>query len=194
MQRLFDDVIDLVRGRIQPLAHYQYPFWQPALLLTVMGVFASARAIEIGGPLEGRLLFFVLFTWMQILLFVRFMGWWVRLAGARLEASLFGLVVLTNSPQLLEPLASWLPDDAAQGVTLVLSVLSVIILVRALSAVSGVSKLRVFLGALCYTPLAILLLTGLTGVAGQMGWIELPPELMESASQGASAAGASSAK
>lgn len=194
MQRFLDDVIDLVRGRVQPLEHYQYPFWQTALLLTLMGVFASARAVEIGGSTDGRLLFFVLFTWMQILLFVRFIGWWLRLAGAELEGSVFGLVVLTNSPQLLEPLASWLPDDVARGVTLALSLLSVIILIRALSSVSGVSKLRVFLGVLCYTPLAILLLTGLTGFAGQMGWIELPPELLDAASQGASSAGASSAK
>jgi di/tripeptidase len=45
MQNQFvEDLLDLIRLRVKPLLHYSYPWWQPALLVTLLGVFSAAMA------------------------------------------------------------------------------------------------------------------------------------------------------
>jgi hypothetical protein len=191
MRILFDDALDLVRFRVRPLQYYQYSFWQPALLLTALGFIASAGADGLGDNVEGRVAFFLLFTWLETLLFTQFMGLWLRLGKWKPSGSLFGLVVAANSVQILEPLTSWLPDDVALVGAFALSVLTITILVHALTAVSGVSRLRVLVGVLLFSPLAMMLMGSTLSLAASLDWVQVPPELGLELHQPDSAQGAS---
>ena len=189
---LIDDAIDLLRFRVKPLEAYQYPAWLPALALTLLAVIGSAGASDLGDDIGGRMTFLVLFTWLETLCFAQFMGVWLRLAKWKQTGSLFGLIVVANALQFVEPLTSWLPDQGAMVADMVLSLIEVMVLINALAQVSGVSRLRVLLGILLFSPLALVLLAASLSLASAQGWVKLPADLMQSV-QGASSGGASKA-
>lgn len=191
MRILFDDTLDLVRFRVRPLQYYQYSFWQPALLLTVLGIIASAGAEGLGDNVEGRVAFFLLFTWLETLLFTQFMGLWLRLGKWKPSGSLFGLVVAANGLQIIEPLTSWLPDDAALAGAFALSLLTIMVLVHALATVSGVSRKRILLGVLLFSPLAMMLMGSTLSLAASLDWVKVPEELGIELHQSEPAQGAS---
>ncbi|MBI3144749.1 MAG: hypothetical protein HYZ18_05675 [Pseudogulbenkiania sp.] len=196
MRILFDDALDLVRFRVRPLQYYQYSFWQPALLLTALGIIASAGAEGLGDNVQGRVAFFLLFTWLETLLFTQFMGLWLRLGKWKPSGSLFGLVVAANGLQIIEPLTSWLPDDAALAGAFALSLLTIMVLVHALATVSGVSRKRILLGVLLFSPLAMLLMGSTLSLAASLDWVKVPEELgieLQQPAQGASDGGDASA-
>ena len=117
MQAMIDDALDLARLRVRPLEAYQYPLWQTALLITLLGVIAAAAGDGwIQGDWSTRVGFFVAVSWLETGLLAVFMTGWLRHAGRQAPHSLLGLVALANAPQLLEPLASWLPADIGNGV------------------------------------------------------------------------------
>ncbi|OHX14682.1 hypothetical protein [Chromobacterium sphagni] len=178
MRLLIDDVLDLLRLRVKPLAVYQYPWWQPALLLTLLGLIASGDTAELGGNIAGRIGFMVLFTWLETVFFTRFITFWLRLAKGELTAPLFGLVVVASGLQFVEPLTSWLPDDMAAGADVALSLFGLVVLVNALSVVSTVSRLRVMLGVALFMPLALVLLAATLSFAKTAGWVELPADMV----------------
>ncbi|KIA81669.1 hypothetical protein QR66_03615 [Chromobacterium piscinae] len=191
MRVLIDDLFDLLRLRVKPLAAYQYPWWQPALLLTLLGVIASGDTTELGSNVAGRIGFMVAFTWLETVFFIRFIGFWLRLGKAELAGSLFGLVVVASGLQFIEPLTSWLPDDVAAGADMLLSLLGLVVLVNALSQVSGVSKLRVLAGVVLFAPLALVLLAATLSLANTAGWVDLPADMVAMMQQkGAASSGA----
>jgi hypothetical protein len=108
-------------------------------LLTVLGLVASGGTGELGNNIARPHGFMLLFTWLETLLFTQFMTVWLRLAKWRPTGSLFGLIVLCNSLQFVEPLTSWLPDDAALGADLALSLLTIALMVNSMAVVSGVA-------------------------------------------------------
>ncbi|MDN0073793.1 hypothetical protein QU481_02645 [Crenobacter sp. SG2303] len=187
MRALIDDAINLVRLKVAPLEHYQYPFWKLAIALTLLGVIAGAGVPELGSG-GGRVLFFVLFTWLETVLFARFIGWWLRQAGWRTPLPLLGLVVACNGLQLLMPLLSWLPDDVAQAISLALSLASLYVLVNALSRVTKVARVRVALGVLAFAPVALGLMMLTLTLSASLGWVNVPSDLLSdtTSSQGAS--------
>nr|WP_233201175.1 hypothetical protein [Chromobacterium alticapitis] len=173
-----DDVFDLLRLRVKPLAAYQYPWWQPALLLTALGLIASGDTAELGSNIAGRIGYMVLFTWLETLFFTRFIGFWLRLAKGEATGSLFGLVVVASGLQFIEPLTSWLPEDVSSGADMLLSMAGLVVLVNALSKVSGVSKLRVLAGVVLFAPLALVLLAATLSLANALGWVDLPADMV----------------
>lgn len=180
MRQLIDDTLDLVRLRFKPLEEYQYPFWQPALVLTLLGVVSAAGAENFTGDTGERILFFVALNWLETTLFVAFIGWWLRLAKWKQSGSLFGIAVLANAPQFLEPLASWLPEGAATVAAFVIALYCVMILLQALAAVSGVNRLRIMLGVVLFAPLAMLTLSFMLSLAISNGWMEMPEDVRQS--------------
>jgi hypothetical protein len=188
MHRLIDDFISLLRFRVGPLEQYQYPRWLPALLLTVLGLVASGGTGELGNNIVGRMGFMLLFTWLETLLFAQFMTIWLRLAKWQPTASLFGLIVLCNSLQFFEPLTSWLPDDAALGADLALSLLTIALLVNSLAVVSGVRRIRVLLGVMLFAPVAMLTLAMCLQLSSSLGWVSIPQDMLSSVSEAASPA------
>ncbi|SUX55909.1 hypothetical protein [Chromobacterium vaccinii] len=193
MRLLIDDVLDLLRLRVKPLAAYQYAWWQPALLLTLMGAVSSGDTAELGGNIAGRIGFMVLFTWLQTLLFARFMGVWLRWGKGEVSGSLFGLVVVASGLQFVEPLTSWLPGDAAKVIDILLSLLGLVVLVNALSKVAQVSVMRTLAGVVLFAPLSLLLLAATLSFAKTAGWVELPQEMVEMMRQQGAASDAASA-
>lgn len=178
MHRLIDDLLGLLRFRVGPLEQYQYPRWMPALLLTVLGLVASGGTGELGNNIAGRMLFMLLFTWLETLLFTQFITVWLRLAKWQPTGSLFGLIVLCNSLQFVEPLTSWLPDDAALGADLALSLLTIALMVNGLAVVSAVSRVRVLLGVMLFAPVAMLTLAMTLQLAASMGWVTIPQDML----------------
>ncbi|WP_293813684.1 hypothetical protein [uncultured Aquitalea sp.] len=181
MYRVIDDLLAVARFRPASLAHYQYPRWACALLLTVLALFDSANTAEMGSNVVGRILFTLLFTWLFILLLVQFMGVWLRMAHWKPDGSLFGLIVLTKGVLFIEPLASWLPDDVEAGLVLLMSLWWAAILVHALATVSGVGRLRVALGLIMFSPLAVIAMVLSLQVGVSMKWISVPEDIMNPA-------------
>ena len=186
--RLIDDALELARFRIWTLEAYQYPFWQSALLLTLVGI-TSAASNEAVGFVAGagtRMLFFIILTWAETLLFMVFIGGWMKHAGWERPAPLFGLIVLTYAPQLLTPLTSWLPPDVSQGLNFALSVYSILLLMRSLTLISGLSRGRVIAGILLFAPVSILVMSLMLSVGVSAGWIDLLADMAASVSSSSS--------
>lgn len=177
LNQFVEDILDLMRLRAQPLAHYTYPWWQPALLVTLLGVFSAAMAEQLTAPAEGRILFFVALNWLELLLMTHFFDWWLR-HGDRWngEGNLLPLLAVAQGVQLIEPLLSWLPDDVGVPVSLALAVYSVVILINALTVATGVVRSHVIGGVLLFTPIALALFLSMMMFANSLGWIPEPPE------------------
>lgn len=174
--RLVADILDLLRLRVQPLAHYRYPGWQPALLITLLGVFAASTADVLQAPIAGKILYFVCLNWLELALMARFFGWWLRQGGRwDGEGMLWHLLAACQGVQLLEPLLSWFPDDAAMPLSLALAAYSVAILINALATATQVARSHVIGGVLLFTPVALALYLTMMMTANQLGWIPEPP-------------------
>ena len=173
MRKFIDDMFNLVRLRVYTLDNYQYPFWQPALVLTLLGLVSAAGAEGFTANLGVRIAFFVLLNWVETLLFVGFLSWWLKRVGWKPPLPLFALVVMSNAPQLLSPLTSWLPESIAQLILLLLALLCVVILVHALSSISRLPRLRILLGMVLFTPLAFVILLVLLQVAQSNHWLAM---------------------
>ncbi|MEQ6289172.1 hypothetical protein ACFPAG_00875 [Vogesella sp. GCM10023246] len=173
---LLHDAVDLLRLRVAPLEHYRYPPLHLALALLLLGTLAAAGAITAGagGDPAALIGLFTLYVTLETLGFSLFMRWWLNRAGAQLQHSLFGLILAASGLQVLDPLTYWLPDDVAQGLSLVLGVGNILILVTALSRCSGASRSRVLLGTLLFAPLALALLLGLLGLGSDLGLTNIP--------------------
>ncbi|VEB42282.1 Uncharacterised protein [Chromobacterium violaceum] len=88
-------------------------------------------------------------------------------------------MVVASGLQVVEPLTSWLPGDAARVADILLSLLGLVVLVNALSKVSQVSVTRTLVGVVLFAPLSLLLLATTLSFAKTAGWVELPPDMVE---------------
>ncbi|MFN4237429.1 MAG: hypothetical protein ACK4FZ_09380 [Vogesella sp.] len=183
---LIHDAIDLLRLRTAPLAQYQYPLPHLLAAFAALGVMTAAAAHADGasGQPLAMSLFFTLYVLMETTLYAIFMRWWLQRAGYRLELPLIGLVTAANMIKLLDPLASWLPDDVGRGLTMALSAFGLFIIVRALSQLSGASVLRVLGGTLLFAPAGVLLMASVVSVAASVGVSLLPAEVMQAIANG----------
>lgn len=181
---LLHDAIDLLRLRTAPLAQYQYPLHHLLLAFAALGVMTAAAAHADGAQGEpiAMSLFFALYVLMETSLYATFMRWWLQRAGYALPLPLIGLVTAANMIKLLDPLASWLPDDVGRGLTMALGALGLFIIVRALSRLSGASVLRILAGTLLFTPIGVVLMASVVSVAASMGVALLPADVMQALS------------
>ena len=161
MYAIINDMIDLVRLRVQPLAHYQYANWKSSLIVVCLGIIASAGVDGLGDNVPGRIVFFVLFTWLQLGLVARFMTVWLRLFKCSVKLPLFGLLVACHGIDILSSLTSWLPKDMGAGVNLVLALTGLLVMINSIAVVSGLSRAKVFLGTVAVSPLLLVLLLAL---------------------------------
>ncbi len=182
--QLVTDLLDLLRLRVQPLAHYRYPWWQPALLITLLGVFAASTAEFMVAPALARIAYFVCLNWFELLLMTHFFHWWMQLGGRwNGEGSLLQLMAVCQGVQILEPLLTWLPDPVAVSASLLLAGYSIVMLVHALAAATHVARSHVMGGILLFTPVALALYLAMMMVANQFGWIAEPPAAAKKSSQ-----------
>lgn len=171
MRKLLTDAFDLARFRVRPLDHYGYPFWQPMLWLSLLaGLQLFGSQIEASVP--EQLLFYEASAWTITLLLSLFLAWWLRL-GKRWsgEGTLFPILVLCQSLDLLIPLTMALDPVGQAFSKLLLLCYQIAVMVVALSRSTGVSRAHVGMGLLAATPtLLIVLLIG-QQFAMQAGWM-----------------------
>ncbi|GGY10857.1 hypothetical protein [Paludibacterium paludis] len=166
-----DDVIDLARFRVAMLERYQYPFWVQALVASALGIVSAASAPQIGRHYGLFVVVFALFTWLSVWLMSRLLGVWTRLCGQPVSLPLTGLLLGANALSFLSPLTSWLPQDVAVGLLMVMLLYQICLIVNAIAVVSGLSRIVTLLGFVLATPLLMLLMLGPTvlGILA-LGW------------------------
>lgn len=174
MLPLFKDAIDLACFRVKPVSHYAYTWWQPVLWLTVLGALPALGATDLKASVPVLMVFFIAMTWLQALALTLFFAWWLKL-GKRWggQGTLFPLVVLATSSQLLEPLLSAVPPSMVLPLTGLLAFYQIAVLTQALNKATGVGMKHVLLGLLAYLPTALILGLLALSIAGKAGW--LPP-------------------
>lgn len=176
MRALIDDAIDLVRLRAKPLAEYRYPSWQLYVVLLLIGLTNSAGADSFTGPLLARIVFFTVFNGLETVLMAAVMRSWLRFGGWRDDASLWPLVVLAGSLQVLEPLTSWLDSDLELALAALLSIYTLLVLIVTVSQATGMPRWRVAVGVLLFLPVGALLLSLMLSLATELDWVTLPTD------------------
>lgn len=173
MPPFLQDALDLARFRIKPLEHYSYDWWQPVGWLMLLSALPVLGGTLPGFSLGQHLALAVGMNWFRVLFFVFFFGWWLRRtpAGqARLASgSLFPLLVLLGSSDLLLPLLANLPQGVGILLLLVLKGYQLGLALRALAVATDNTVQQVALGALLSIPVmlvVLLFLSILLSIAG----------------------------
>lgn len=151
------DAIDVARFRVKALSHYAYEWWQPVLLLTALAGLPILIAL-LGGGVATRQLLPAVLTWVQVLLFTLFSGWWLkRYPGERPAGSLFPLVVLASCAQLSGLLLALVPGALQLPAFVLLVFYQFAVLVNALAKTNGVPARHMVHGLLVYLLLVLML-------------------------------------
>lgn len=176
MNKLVRDVLDLLRFRFYPLNHYIYPAWQPLAWLAGIGVVGALGAHEFQAGLAERIVFFIALNLIETLLMSFWlMGWWRWVLKRPFEGSLFPLVVLASSTQLLEPLTLFVPESMAMAFAFPLAVYGVYLLVAAVAHALGERRGLVVIAIIGYLPIALTLLHFAMSMALDWGWVVVDP-------------------
>ncbi|WP_432721026.1 hypothetical protein R0381_002753 [Jeongeupia wiesaeckerbachi] len=172
MQTLIRDAFDVARFKVAPLAHYRYPVWQPLLWLALLSTAAALSAGDFDAPLPARVAFFVTLDLLSSIVSTLWLMGWLKLLDRKpLGASLFPLVVLAATPQLLQPLVSLLGGDAELVATIVLTLYGLVVLVRAVAVSTAHRAGQIVAGLLAYLPLALLQYGLAVQLATSFGWV-----------------------
>jgi len=176
MLKLLQDALEVAMLRVKPLSHYTYEYWQPMLWLTLVGALPAFFDDMLKVDMPQRLLFWVVLTWIQTLVMTAFFSWWLKL-GERWKGggSLFPLVVLVTSTEVVEPFIDLLPDDLKMGVTLFVLIVQLVVLVRALTVATGSTVQHVVSGVFVYLPTAMLIFLLSLQVLVSLDWVATPP-------------------
>ncbi len=176
MPPIFQDALDIARFRVKALEHYVYEWWQPVLWLTVLAASPVLRDIGRVPNWEILVLFSIVLNWVLILMFTFFIVWWVkRHNGWQGQGSLFPVVVLASTPQLINAL---IPFE--QNLFLILIVLALLfyqftVLIHALAISTGLPRRYMVNGLLLFMISCTLLFILLMVIAFKAGWIRPPP-------------------
>lgn len=182
MNTFINDALDVCRFRLNPLVQYQYPTWQLFVILLGLGLTSAATAEGFVGDVGARVVFFTALNALEIIMLAQFMRWWLRLSGWKEDAPLLPFILLTHLPQMLEPLSTWFPEPLDQVVGLSFAIYALMVMIHGLAKYSGLTRFRVVMGMVLFTPLALLILSLMLGLAVQLGWID--PSLLPSATEG----------
>lgn len=174
MPKFIRDVLDLLRFRFHPLAHYVYPAWQSLLWLALIGVVGGLAAHEFRSGLLARIAFFTALNLIEtIVLSAWLMAWWRWVLKRPIQGSLFPLVVLANSAQLLEPVLQLFPDSIALALVFPLALYGMLLLIGAVASALGERRFVVFIAILAYLPIALALLQVSMNLTVGWGWVDV---------------------
>ncbi len=172
MTKLVRDALDFLRFRFYPLTHYVSPAWQPLVWLLLIGVVGGVVAQEFQAGVLERILFFVVLNLLETtLLSAWLMAWWRWILKRPTQGSLFPLVVLASSAQLLEPLTQFFPESIALAFAFPLALYGVFILVAGVATALSERRVFVVLAILAYLPVALTLLHLAMTLTLDWGWI-----------------------
>lgn len=173
------DVFSVLRFDFKPLGHYVYPAWQPLAWLTLIGVVAGIGTTEFQAALPVRIAFFVGLNWVEAIGQVLWLMAWQRyLRKKPVTGSLFPVLVIAGSPQLLAPALTLLPESYFMTGFVLLLVYSFGLLVMALAEALEEAGWRIVLALLAFSPIAFTILSVAMSFAMSQGWIVPPAELV----------------
>ena len=176
MNKLFNDLFDLLRLRFKPLSHYVYPAWQPLALVLGVKVIEGGFA-HLQAQWWQRVGFFLGFGMVEVLLLVFWLTiWWRFVLRRPITGSLFPIAALLTGAQMLSLLMLMTPPALFLPVMVGLAGYLIYMTISALSAALAEPKRVVVLALLIYLPS----LFNLHWIAFQM-WLEwgwLPSELL----------------
>lgn len=174
MPKFFCDMLDVLRLRFKPLSSYVYPSWQPLAWLVLIGVIGGVDAQVFKTGVIERIAFFVTLNLAEaLLLSVWLMVWWRYVLNRPVQGSLFPLVTLATSVQLLELFTRLLPDDIALYAAVSLAFYGVFVLMSSVAAALNEKRGTVLLALLAYLPAAMGLFQIAMGMALKWSWIDL---------------------
>lgn len=175
MFKLLQDALEVATLRVKPLSNYAYQYWQPVLWLTLLGALPAFFDDLLTTDVPQRLLFWIVLTWVQALVMTAFFSWWLK-QGDRWKGgeSLFPLIVLVTSTEIVEPLIDLLPEDLKMIVAIFLLIAQMVILVRALAVATGSGIQHVVSGLIIYLPTAVLIFLVALNIAASVDWIATP--------------------
>ncbi|WP_200918023.1 hypothetical protein [Jeongeupia sp. HS-3] len=169
------DALDVARLKVGPLSHYRYPVWQPLVWLALLSLAAALGAGKFKASLPQRLLFFGILDLISCILSTLWLMGWLRILDRRpFEGTLFPLIVLAATPQLLQPVVAMLPDDAGLVATVLLTLYGLVVLVRAVAVATVHRPALIAAGLLAYLPVALLLYGLAVNIATSLGWLPAP--------------------
>lgn len=176
MRKFLSDVWCVLRFDFKPLSHYVYPAWQPlawlALICIVGGVFSPFEV-----SLLARVLFTLIATGLGMALQTLWVMSWQRyIRGKPVTGSLFPLIVILATPQLL--IAALPALSLSENVLLLVlggtALYSVVLGVIGLAEVLDEPGWRIVVVMLGFLPFFMLYTNLLIGLALHWGWIALP--------------------
>lgn len=174
MPKFVRDVLDLLRFRFHPLAHYVYPAWQTLLWLSLIGVVGGLAAYEFQAGVLARIAFFIALNVTEtIVLSAWLMAWWRWVLKRPVQGSLFPLVVLANSAQLLEPVLRLFPETVALALVFPLALYGMLLLIGAVATALDERRFLVFVAILAYLPIALALVQLSMNLTVGWGWVEM---------------------
>lgn len=174
MPRIFDDALDLILLRPRPLPHYQYPVWQPLLLVAVVGAVGGASVDTFVGNAVARLGFFMTLNIGLTLVLAQFFRIWMSQIGWDGKGDVLALIAVADGIGFVRPLADWLPDPLDDVAQLALACYSLVILWYSLSQSTGLRRGHIAMGVLLAVPLVILIQVLAWSLAVQAGWMVMP--------------------
>lgn len=175
MRKFLDDIWCVLRFDFKPLSHYIYPAWQPLFWMLLIGVMGGLLGDLQAGPLTRALFSLVVFAIEVILQTVWIMLWQRYIRRKPVEGSLFPLVVILNTPQLLGAVLLLLvPNGMVLPLMVLVALYSLVLSVMAIAEVLEESGWRIVLALLCFAPIGFLMLNVALGVAVKAGWLILP--------------------
>lgn len=175
MSKFVLDALDMLRLRFYPQSHYVYPAWQPLAWIVLIGIVGALGASEFQAGLIERIVFFVVLNLAETLLMSFWlMGWWRWVLKRPFEGSMFPIVAMASSSQLLEPLTFLLPDSLAMAFAFPLAVYGVFLLVAAVARALEERRILVVLAIIAYLPIALTLLHMAMSFALDLGWVVAP--------------------
>jgi len=187
MPKFLTDLLDALRLRFQPLAHYIYPAWQPVGALLLVGFFVGAGAMGLNAGVLERAGFMMAVNLLQIVLLTFWlMIWWRFVLKRPVQGSLFPLVALVNSAHFLIVLASMLilvliapasPESLLLTVAVTVMGLGlwvVFLTVAAVAAALNERRVTVLLALLAYLPTALSISQISMGLMLDWGWVVMP--------------------
>ncbi|GGP19472.1 hypothetical protein [Silvimonas iriomotensis] len=176
LARFLRDALDICLMRVKSLEEYSYAAWMPAAWLCLIGIADAASSTDLDASLGARLLFFVSLNWLETVLLAVWLMLWYRITERKaLEGSLFPLMVLCATPDLIAPALAQVPGDIGNLLKFALMVYGMTVSVRALMIATRQKLAGAMIAVLSFLPVALLLVSGATSVAAQMGWIHDEP-------------------
>ncbi|MBB5190380.1 hypothetical protein HNQ50_001102 [Silvimonas terrae] len=176
LSRFLRDALDVCLLRIKALEEYSYAAWMPAVWLCLVGMADAASSNDLDASLGGRLVFFVALNWLETILLALWLALWYRITERKpLEGSLFPLMVLCSTPELIAPAVAQLPDALNNLLQLVMMAYGLVISVRALMIATRQKLSSAMIAVLSFLPVAVLLASGANGIASELGWVQDEP-------------------